>query len=289
MRCTTCGEHIEAGVTHCPTCGAPTPRMLGRTSNVRRCTRCGYWGQGVAYFSRPGHIAVLAGLSIFTYGIGGLTYWLVCKNRRICPSCGLGWESSTRLLNPPTNGNAPPPQLIPPEPPRALPGSGIGRRVVGVMALLMAALMIVIGAIEFEAAAIAVGGVMGAGGSLSFLWGYSALQNRRKAILKGMERRVLMLAQQKGGALTVTEVAAELDLSLQAAEKVLMEMDDGFRIRSEVTEDGLLLYEFPELKYRVAPEKSPPRLPATRTARAQPKSETPPPPRQPARTDDQPV
>ncbi len=260
MRCTTCGEHIEAGVTHCPTCGAPTPRMLGRTSNVRRCTRCGYWGQGVAYFSRPGHIAVLAGLSILTYGIGGITYWLVCKGRRICPSCGLGWESSTRLLNPPSGANGAVPQLIPPEPPRALPGSGIGRRVLGVMALLVAALMIVVGAIEFEAAAIAVGGVMGAGGSLSFLWGYSALQNRRKAILKGMERRVLMLAQQKGGQLTVTEVSAELDLSLQAAEKVLMEMDDGFRVRSEVTDDGLLLYEFPELKYRVEDEAPPPRL-----------------------------
>jgi len=158
----------------------------------------------------------------------------------------------------------------------------------------MAALMIVIGAIEFEAAAIAVGGVMGAGGSLSFLWGYSALQNRRKAILKGMERRVLMLAQQKGGALTVTEVAAELDLSLQAAEKVLMEMDDGFRIRSEVTEDGLLLYEFPELKYRVEADRAKPRLQAPRTARAKPKADPPAPAdapaaSQPARTDDQPA
>lgn len=227
----------------------------------------------MAYFSRPGHIAVLAGLSIFTYGIGGLTYWLVTRNRRICPSCGLGWESSTRLLNPPAGATVP--QLIPPESPKTLPGSGIGRRVLGVMALLVAALMIVIGAIELEAAMIGVGGVMGAGGSLSFLWGYSALQNRRKALLKGMERRVLMLAQQRGGQLTVTEVAADLDLSMQAAEKVLMEMDDGFRIRSEVTDDGLLLYEFPELKYRVAPEPPRPRLPAAKSNRVGAKPKTP--------------
>ncbi|MCA9738092.1 MAG: hypothetical protein R3E98_06015 [Gemmatimonadota bacterium] len=268
MRCNTCGEHLEAGVTHCPTCGAPTPRLLGRTANVRRCPRCGYWGQGVSYFSRPGHIAVLAGLSLFTYGIGGLTYWLVCRKRRICPSCGLGWESSTRLLSAPQNGALPRPLEI--EPPKPLPGSGIGRRVTGVLALLMAALMIVMGVIELEAAMIAVGGVMGAGGSLSFLWGYSALQNRRKAVLKSMERRVLLLAQEKGGQLTVSEVATELDLSLQAAEKVLMEMDDGFRVRSEVTESGLLLYEFPELKYRnglpptPAAERLPPARPAPR-------------------------
>ncbi|MEZ4417834.1 MAG: hypothetical protein R3E10_18915 [Gemmatimonadota bacterium] len=262
MRCNTCGEQLEAGVTHCPTCGAPTPRLLGRATNVRRCPRCGYWGQGVSYFSRPGHIAVLAGLSLFTYGIGGLTYWLVCRKRRICPSCGLGWESSTRLLNPPSNGAVSRP--IEPLPPQALPGSGIGRRVMGVLALLVSALMIVMGIIEFEAAAIAVGGVMGAGGSLSFLWGYSALQNRRKAILKSMERRVLLLAQEKGGQLTVSEVAAELDLSLQAAEKVLTEMDDGFRVRSDVTDSGLILYEFPELKYRVGAGPEPrPRLPSS--------------------------
>jgi hypothetical protein len=27
-------------------------------------------------------------------------------------------------------------------------------------------------------------------------------------------------------------------------------MDDGFRVRSEVTDDGIVLYEFPEVQHR---------------------------------------
>jgi hypothetical protein len=61
---------------------------------------------------------------------------------------------------------------------------------------------------------------------------------------------VLRLATRKGGTLTVTEVAAELDLSMEAAENVLVGMDDGFRVRSEITPEGVLLYEFPEVQHR---------------------------------------
>ena len=58
------------------------------------------------------------------------------------------------------------------------------------------------------------------------------------------------LADRKGGSLTVTEVAAELNLSLPAAERVLIAMDDGLRVRSDITDEGLILYEFPELQHR---------------------------------------
>ncbi|MXX35855.1 MAG: hypothetical protein F4Z50_14000 [Gemmatimonadetes bacterium] len=59
-----------------------------------------------------------------------------------------------------------------------------------------------------------------------------------------------MLATERGGVLTVTEVAAELDLSLDAAEKLMVGMDDGFRVRSDITEDGVIYYEFPELRHK---------------------------------------
>ena len=62
--------------------------------------------------------------------------------------------------------------------------------------------------------------------------------------------KVLLLATHKGGKLTVTEVAADLNLSLPAAEKVLAAMDDGFRVRCEVSKDGVLYYEFPEVLHR---------------------------------------
>lgn len=58
------------------------------------------------------------------------------------------------------------------------------------------------------------------------------------------------MATERRGVLTVTDVAAALDLSLPAAEKLLIGMDDGFRVRSDVTEDGIIVYEFPEVLHR---------------------------------------
>ena len=257
MHCPTCGERLEPGAPTCHACGTVfATRVAQRAPMVRRCPRCGYWGQGVKYFSRTAHLAVLAGLSVFTYGIGGLTYWLVCRNRRVCPRCSFGWENSTRLLAPPSETQpqvtavaaptGPMPLSIDQDPP--LPGGGLGRRVVGAGVALMAVLVMLIGIVEFEAAAVAVGGVMGAAGSLTFLWGYSALQDRRKALVRGLERKVLLLAQQTGGTLTVSQVAADLNLTLPAAEKILIGMDDGFRVRSDITSEGILVYEFPELQ-----------------------------------------
>src|SRR6185503_13169849 len=98
---------------------------------------------------------------------------------------------------------------------------------------------------DFESTAIAVGSGIGFGGTGMFFWGWRALQERRAALAQSLERKVLQLATRRGGTLTVTEAAAELDLSLPAAEKVLTGMDDGFRVRSEVTDEGILVYEFP--------------------------------------------
>jgi hypothetical protein len=48
----------------------------------------------------------------------------------------------------------------------------------------------------------------------------------------------------------VTEVASDLNLALPAAEKILESMDDGFRVRSDISRDGVLFYEFPEIVHR---------------------------------------
>jgi len=37
---------------------------------------------------------------------------------------------------------------------------------------------------------------------------------------------------------------------MPAAEKVLISMDDGFRVRSEISKEGVLYYEFPEVLHR---------------------------------------
>ena len=68
--------------------------------------------------------------------------------------------------------------------------------------------------------------------------------------MQGLQRKILRLAQARGGTLTVTEVAADMNVSLEAAEKILTSMDDGFRVRSEISKEGVLYYEFPEVRHR---------------------------------------
>jgi predicted RNA-binding Zn-ribbon protein involved in translation (DUF1610 family) len=215
------------------------------STGVQQCPRCGYQGHGIGYFSRPGHVGLLIGVSLFTYGLGGLVYWLARRRHFICPNCGLGWEHAGRALaagrRVETAGT---------DVDAVLPSNGIKRRVLGSLMVLLASFLIMMGIIEFEAAAIVVGSVVGAAGSGTFFWGWKALQERRAALTTGMQRRVLRLATRKGGTLTVTEVAADLNLSIPAAEKLLVGMDDGFRVRSEITREGILLYEFPEVLHR---------------------------------------
>lgn len=241
---------MQPGAVRCPTCGAGAPvgMALMRPAGVRRCPRCGYQGEGVPYFRRAGHVALLVGVFFFTYGLGSLIYWLARRKHLICPRCGLGWEHASRSLA--LTGPEPERRIAQAEGDPALPSGGGVRRVLGVAMVLLATFLVVMGIIEPAAPAIVFGGVLGAFGSLGFYWGWNAQQERRKAIMHGLQRRILQLATVKGGTLTVTEVAAELNLSMPAAEKILISMDDGFRVRSEISKEGILYYEFPEVRHR---------------------------------------
>ena len=249
MRCSTCGELLQPGSLRCPTCGAATPvgMAISRPAGVRRCVRCSYQGEGIPYFRRGGHVGLLIGVSMFSWGFGGLVYWLARRKHLICPRCGFGWEKSSGALAVTLPEQR---RLVEDEPDGALPGSGVGRRFLGAIMVLVATLLILIGFVEFEMAAVAVGSVLGAGGSLSFYWGWTGLQERRKAIMHRIQRKVLKLAAAKGGTLTVTEVATDLNLSLPAAEKILTSMDDDMRVRSVISDEGVIVYEFPELRHR---------------------------------------
>lgn len=223
--------------------------------NVRQCPRCGHHSEGVPYFRKTGHLALLVGLSVFTYGIGGLVYYAARRRHRVCPNCGLGWEHSREPGDahslesvgdmPVTAGRTTAPRRE-----HRLPPSGIGRRVFGAGLGILAAIIITAGIAGGDGPPIVVGALMGMGGSGLFMWGWRALQERRQSVLQALNRRVLMLATRRGGVLTVTEVAAELDLSLEAAEKVLIGMDDGFRVRSDISDEGVLYYEFPEVVHQ---------------------------------------
>jgi len=223
-------------------------QAIQRPSGLRRCPRCSYQGEGIPYFRRAGHVGLLIGVSVFTYGFGGLVYWLARRKHLVCPRCGLGWENASRALA--VTGPEPERRLIEQEPDEELPSAGVKRRFVGAAMVLLASLLVLVGFVEWEMAAVAVGSVLGGGGSLAFYWGWQALQERRKAIMQGIQRKVLKLASARGGTLTVTEVAADLNLALPAAEKILTSMDDGFRVRSDISREGVLFYEFPEILHR---------------------------------------
>lgn len=200
------------------------------------------------YFRRAGHVGLLVGASLFTYGFGGLVYWLARRKHLVCPRCGLGWENASRALA--VTGPEPEKRLIEQEPDEKLPSAGLKRRFLGTAMVLFASLMVLIGFVEWEMAMVAFGSVVGGGGSLTFYWGWQGLQERSKAIMQGIQRKILRLAETRGGTLTVTEVAADLNLALPQAEQILMSMDDGFRIRSDISDEGVLYYEFPEILHR---------------------------------------
>lgn len=253
MYCWSCGEYLPKAGMACEACGAGAaalPRATtGSAYRVRSCPGCGYTGDGIPYFRRAQHAALLVAATVFTYGMGGVAYWVIKRGDRICPSCGLSWE---RARLPRGEGGGNPDALVPAG--RAspvegrLPRTGIIRRVAGVLAGGFAVLLLGVSIVELEPVAAVFSGVTGLVGAASFAWGWHSLQQRREAILQRMQRRVLQLAWARRGRLTATEVAAEMDLSLSAAERVLLSMDDGFRVRTEVTDEGLLVFDFPEIR-----------------------------------------
>ena len=216
--------------------------------------RCGYRGEGVPYFRKPLHAALLVGVSFPTFGLGGLIYYAAYRRNRICPECGLGWEKSReaiRLGSPGRRSGA----VTRPTGSGAvsgpLPPSGIGRRVFGIGLGIVGILTILGGVVDGVIPDVVMtGATFGMGGSGMYLWGWRALQRRRQAVLQALGRRVLALAHETDGVLTVTEVAAELDLSIDAAEKLMIGMEDGFRVRSDISDEGVIYYEFPELQHK---------------------------------------
>jgi hypothetical protein len=275
MYCWSCGETLSRFGGPCPSCNAPAalPEREPRGRPLATCPACGYRGDGIPYFRRAGHAALLVAATVFTYGIGGLAYWLIKRNDLICPSCGLSWGRAVHAFGPGNGALGPgtavtegdgadgrsgaPVPRIPAEP---LPGSGIGRRVTGVLMALLALLLLGLGIVGGDLGMVAVSTVSGAGGAATFAWGWKALQQRREAVLRRLQRKVLHLARERGGRLTATDVASELDLSLSGGERVLLSLDDGFRVRSDVTEEGLLVFDFPEIRLRPG-DRGEPHLP----------------------------
>lgn len=63
------------------------------------------------------------------------------------------------------------------------------------------------------------------------------------------QNRVVRLARQRGGRLTVTETAADTGLTVEEAAEILKQLADGGFVEVEITDSGLIVYRFPEVLF----------------------------------------
>ena len=267
MYCSTCGSRVAEGRSNCQVCGAALTRMpmaaasptfapaqpyamagaqpyaMGGPMHV--CPRCGFRGMSASYFSRAGHIIALAALTIF-FAPAAVVYLLMRLNHRACPSCGMGWgNDSSRALTLLPNGSAVPATTMA-DPAFAREGSG---KSVGAWVLLvMAGILITAGLANFEFPPILFGMLFAGGGATLLKRAKTRREERREAILQSLQLPVLQLAGRKGGRLTVTDVATEMAWPMARAEKVLNSLDDGLRVMSDITDDGVIVYDFLEIR-----------------------------------------
>jgi hypothetical protein len=64
---------------------------------------------------------------------------------------------------------------------------------------------------------------------------------------RSIEGRIFRAALKHSGRLTISDIVLETDLSIREAEDQINSMVDGTHVRMEVREDGLVVYEFPEI------------------------------------------
>jgi len=282
MYCSTCGAVITPGRSACGECGMRVPRALvreamhpvsaaaghaaWRDAAARQCPRCGYQGEGLSYFSRGSHVAKLVGATVLTagaMGAGGILYYVVRREHQICPRCGFGWgRFGERSLVGVGRGGVSDADPGPSE--LRIPPAGAERGKVGLSIALyvIAAILAIAGISDGEAVPFMMALFAGGGGALLQRSARADREARRAAILASLQLPVLQLAARHGGRLTVTRVAAEMGWTMPRAEKVLNALDDGVRVNSEVTDEGVIVYEFRELLGSPEPPKELPGEPA---------------------------
>lgn len=264
MYCSTCGAFIPAGRAACDTCGArvagaapaarvriPAPQAEGAYPRaIGVCPRCAYRGDGVGYFTRGRHLAgliVAAMVTSWGMGVGALVYYLMRRDHRICPRCGEGWGQRGEYAL--TTGTAPPasPATVTATPVTAAIPRESARRAWSVLFFILAAFLAVVAITQGEPGPLVIAGIAAGGGVLLHRAAENERDARRAALISSLQLPVLKLAAERNGRLTVTQVATQLGWTLPRAEKVLESLEDGYRVSSEVTDEGLIVYEFREL------------------------------------------
>lgn len=274
MYCSTCGAQVPDGRSRCDTCGAAVSRPSGYgvpaqitiNNNVGAvasayatpgahltCPRCGFQGEGVSYFSQGGPIMGALFLALLTLpfmGAGGLVYYLMRHDYRACPRCGSSWgkrSEHARMLGAGLAMNEAAPHTPAHEPEMREDARLL--RWGSYLIFAFAAMLMLIGVGEGEPAPFFIGAFAATGGALLWKKANSAREERRERLLVALQQPVLRLASQRNGVLTVTDVAAALSWPMPRAEKVLNSLEDGLRVASTVTDEGVIVYEFRELMH----------------------------------------
>lgn len=278
MRCRTCAAELREEEKHCPVCGAfsrpgtpnePEENRITHEAGVPPetqvqwalppCPRCRLPVGGTPYFRRPSRYFALAATSFLSLGIGGIFYWGFRRKHRICPRCATVWRPALNSPSAIRRGAVPPVAASLPHPGArhvgdtlpstdiALPSKGIKRRVFGIATLSLVPLLIFASFVGGEPAGMVFATLAAALGITTLTWGKRSLAARRKAIRDDEVRSVHRFAAQRGGRLTVTELATGLHLSFAEAEAQLASLEDGERVCSQVNPDGIIYYEFPEI------------------------------------------
>lgn len=274
MYCTTCGTVIPNGQPHCGACGTraqaayqpprpstpapyipvhahPHAQMDGST--VGLCPRCMFSGTAAGYFSTGGNLAKLIFLTVLTagaMGVGGLLYYVVRKDHRVCPRCGEKWGvHGQRAMALAMAGRRLPAGVDAMH--AAIPAtqSESSFNFASVAMYVMAMLFLVIGIAELELAPFLFGVAFAGGGFAVQQKHQRTRERRREMLVVQLQQPVLKLAGERAGRLTVTEVASAFGWPIPRAEKILNSLDDGMRVTSDVTDQGVIVYEFRELMH----------------------------------------
>lgn len=274
MFCTTCGAVIPNGQAHCGVCGTRAPAAYAPPraapsayvpvhahhgyaqmdgAPVGLCPRCMYAGTAAGYFSTGGNLAKLIFLTLLTagaMGVGGLLYFVVRRDHRVCPRCGEKWgQHGQRAVALAAAGGRPPAMAGGMH--AAIPASRgeSSFSFASIAMYVMAALLVVIGIAEVELVPVLFGTAFGGGGFALQQKHQRDRERRRELLIAQLQQPVLQLAGERGGRLTVTEVASAFAWPMPRAEKILNSLDDGMRVTSDVTDEGVIVYQFRELMH----------------------------------------